>query len=112
MNTHRLHEAAPLRRDLPVAFLCGGLVAGMVGLSFAAVPLHALICGTSGAGGASPVVKLAPAQTAEHSIAVRHTLSVGPPGELAPERQLIGKPGSSEQGARLWRTEGGDHEHG
>jgi cytochrome c oxidase assembly protein Cox11 len=26
------------RRDLFVAFLCGGLVAGMVGLSFAAVP--------------------------------------------------------------------------
>ena len=50
------------RRDLAIAFLCGGLVAGMVGLSFAAVPFYSWFCRTTGYGGTPQTAKAAPAQ--------------------------------------------------
>ena len=43
------------RRDLFIAFLCGGLVAAMVGLSFAAVPFYSWFCSATGYGGTTPV---------------------------------------------------------
>ena len=48
------------RRDLVIAFLCGGLVAGMVGLSFAAVPFYSWFCRTTGFGGTTQVAHALP----------------------------------------------------
>jgi cytochrome c oxidase assembly protein subunit 11 len=45
-------------RDLLVAFLCGGFVALMVGVSYAAVPLYSWFCRTTGFGGTTQVAGL------------------------------------------------------
>jgi len=39
------------RRNLRVAVMCAGLVAGMAGLAYAAVPLYSLFCQVTGFGG-------------------------------------------------------------
>jgi len=79
------------RRDLFVAFLCGGLVAGMVGLSFAAVPFYSWFCRTTGLGGTTQTAKAAPAQVSERSITVRFDSNVAPglPWRFEPEQRTI-----------------------
>ena len=37
-----------LRRDMAIAAACGVLVAGMVGASFAAIPLYKIFCSVTG----------------------------------------------------------------
>ena len=65
------------RRDLIVAFLCGGVVAIMVGASFAAVPFYNWFCRTTGYGGTTQVAKSAPTQTSDRTITVRFDSNVG-----------------------------------
>ena len=59
------------RRDLMIAFACGGVVAAMVGASFAAVPLYSWFCRTTGFGGTTQVAKVAPKQVSGRTITVR-----------------------------------------
>ena len=89
MNT--LKSDTPPRRDLIVAFLCGGLVAAMVGLSFAAVPFYSWFCRTTGYGGTTQVAKAPPAQVSDHIITVRFDSNVaaGMPWRFEPERRTI-----------------------
>jgi cytochrome c oxidase assembly protein subunit 11 len=84
-------SSAARRRDIMVAFLCGGLVAGMVGLSFAAVPLYSWFCRTTGYGGTTQVAKAAPAHVSDRSITVRFDSNVaaGLPWRFEPERRTI-----------------------
>jgi cytochrome c oxidase assembly protein subunit 11 len=79
------------RRDLLVAFLCGGLVASMVGLSFAAVPLYSWFCRTTGYGGTTQVAKARPTQISDRTITVRFDSNVaaGLPWRFEPERRTI-----------------------
>jgi cytochrome c oxidase assembly protein subunit 11 len=79
------------RRDLLVAFLCGGLVASMVGLSFAAVPLYSWFCRTTGYGGTTQVAKARPTQVSDRTITVRFDSNVaaGLPWRFEPERRTI-----------------------
>jgi cytochrome c oxidase assembly protein subunit 11 len=79
------------RRDMFVAFLCGGLVAGMVGLSFAAVPFYSWFCRTTGYGGTTQVAKARPTQTLERVVTVRFDSNVaaGLPWRFEPERRTI-----------------------
>ena len=79
------------RRDLFIAFLCGGLVAMMVGASFAAVPIYSWFCRTTGYGGTPQVVKSAPTETSERKITVRFDANVGGglPWRFVPERNTI-----------------------
>jgi cytochrome c oxidase assembly protein subunit 11 len=79
------------RRDLFVAFICGGLVAVMVGLSFAAVPLYSWFCRTTGFGGTTQVAKTAPTQIYGRTITVRLDSNVGAglPWSFAPERRTV-----------------------
>ena len=79
------------RRDILVAFLCGGLVAAMVGLSFAAVPFYSWFCHTTGYGGTTQVAKSAPAQISDRTITVRFDSNVaaGLPWRFEPERRTI-----------------------
>jgi cytochrome c oxidase assembly protein subunit 11 len=85
-------DTAPTpRRDLLVAFLCGGLVASMVGLSFAAVPLYSWFCRTTGYGGTTQVAKERPTQISDRTITVRFDANVaaGLPWRFEPERRTI-----------------------
>jgi cytochrome c oxidase assembly protein subunit 11 len=86
-NPHRTS-----RRDLLVAFACGGFVALMVGVSFAAVPLYSLFCRTTGFGGTTQVAKHAPAkEIAGRVITVRFDSNVAPglPWIFEPERRTV-----------------------
>ncbi len=79
------------RRDLVVAFACGGFVALMVGVSFAAVPLYSWFCRTTGYGGTTQVATAAPAQISDRTITVRFdsNVSAGLPWRFEPERRTI-----------------------
>jgi cytochrome c oxidase assembly protein subunit 11 len=79
------------RRDLLVAFVCGGLVAGMVGLSFAAVPFYSWFCRTTGYGGTTQVAHAAPTETLARTVTVRFdsNVSAGLPWRFVPERRTI-----------------------
>ncbi len=79
------------RRDILVAFLCGGLVAAMVGLSFAAVPFYSWFCRTTGYGGTTQVALAAPTHVSDRTITVRFDSNVaaGLPWRFEPERRTI-----------------------
>ena len=79
------------RRDLVIAFLCGGLVAGMVGLSFAAVPFYSWFCRATGYGGTPQTAAAAPAQISDRIITVRFDSNVAPglPWRFEPEQRTI-----------------------
>jgi cytochrome c oxidase assembly protein subunit 11 len=79
------------RRDLAIAFLCGGLVAGMVGLSFEAVPFYSWFCRTTGYGGTPQTAATAPAQISDRAITVRFDSNVAPglPWRFEPERRTV-----------------------
>jgi cytochrome c oxidase assembly protein subunit 11 len=78
-------------RHLLVAFLCGGFVAVMVGVSYAAVPLYSWFCRTTGFGGITQVAKTAPEQSSGRVITVRFDSNVAPglPWSFEPERRTI-----------------------
>jgi cytochrome c oxidase assembly protein subunit 11 len=78
-------------RDVIVAFACGGFVAAMVGVSFAAVPLYSWFCRTTGFGGTTQVAKNAPDQLSGRVITVRFDSNVAPglPWSFEPERRTI-----------------------
>jgi len=78
-------------RDAVVAFACGGFVAVMVGVSFAAVPLYSWFCRTTGFGGTTQVAKTAPDQLLGRVITVRFDSNVAPglPWSFEPERRTI-----------------------
>lgn len=79
------------RRDFLVAFLCGAFIAGMVGVSFAAVPLYSWFCRTTGFGGTTQVAKALPARELARKISVRFDSNVadGLPWSFEPERRTI-----------------------
>ena len=79
------------RRDLVIAFLCGGLVAGMVGLSFAAVPFYSWFCRTTGYGGTTQRAHAAPTQTGQRTITVYFDSNVagGLPWDFQPEQRTV-----------------------
>ena len=78
-------------RDIAVAFACGGFVAVMVGVSFAAVPLYSWFCRTTGFGGTTQVAKTGPDQSSGRVITVRFDSNVAPglPWSFEPERRTI-----------------------
>lgn len=45
------------RSNARVAFMCGGLVAGMVGMAYASVPLYRIFCQVTGFGGTTQVAE-------------------------------------------------------
>ena len=70
-----LAQARQIRRT---ALLCGGLVAGMVALAYASVPLYALFCRVTGFDG-TPLVASAPAgEVLDRTIKVRFDANVAP----------------------------------
>lgn len=65
-------------RNLRTAVLLAGVFAGMVGLSFAAVPLYRLFCQVTGYGGTTQVATAAPEQTAGETVKVRFNADIVP----------------------------------
>ena len=84
-------SAPPPRRDILIAFCCGGLVAIMIGMSFAAVPLYSWFCRTTGYGGTTQVAKAAPQPTSDRTVTVRFDANVaaGLPWRFEPEQRTI-----------------------
>jgi cytochrome c oxidase assembly protein subunit 11 len=91
MNTQSPQKPPLLRPDVLVAFCCGGLVAVMIGLSFAAVPFYNWFCRTTGYGGTTQVAKHAPAHISDRTITVRFDSNVAPglPWRFEPEQRTI-----------------------
>jgi cytochrome c oxidase assembly protein subunit 11 len=59
-----------------VVVLCSAVVAAMVGLSFAAVPLYRLFCQVTGYGGTTQVSEAPPAEVGERIVKVRFNADV------------------------------------
>lgn len=79
------------RRNRGLVVLLSGLVAGMVGLSFAAVPLYRLFCQVTGFAGTTQVAEAAPEDIAERVITVRFNADVDPalPWRFAPLERAV-----------------------
>ena len=80
------------RRDVVVAFICGAVVALMVGASYAAVPFYDWFCRTTGFNGTTQVAKSAPsAKPLARTVAVRFDSNVagGLPWKFEPEQTEI-----------------------
>jgi cytochrome c oxidase assembly protein subunit 11 len=63
--------ATPSRRNRTTVLLLAAVVVGMVGLSFASVPLYRLFCQATGFGGATQRASAAPAEIADAMVTVR-----------------------------------------
>jgi cytochrome c oxidase assembly protein subunit 11 len=59
------------------AAACAVFVAGMVGMSFAAVPLYAMFCQVTGYGGTTQRADAAPEATLDRTITIRFDANVG-----------------------------------
>ena len=91
MTTPEPAAPYPPRRDFLVAFLCGGLVAVMVGASFAAVPFYSWFCSTTGYGGTTQVATALPTHVFDRTVTVRFDSNVaaGLPWRFEPERRTV-----------------------
>jgi cytochrome c oxidase assembly protein subunit 11 len=89
--TRQSQPKAASRRDLLVAFVCGGVVALMVGASFAAVPFYNWFCRTTGYGGTTQRTHIVPKQTSDRTVTVYFDSNVAPglPWSFEPERRTI-----------------------
>jgi cytochrome c oxidase assembly protein subunit 11 len=91
-------NAANGKRHGRVALLLAGLVACMVGLAFAAVPLYRLFCQATGYGGVPQRAEQAPAAALDRTIRVRFDANVdrGLPWSFAPvDREIEVKIGET-----------------
>src|SRR5213594_4325883 len=91
MNTPQPHASQLRRRDLVVAAACGVLVAGMVGMAFAAVPLYNWFCRATGFGGTPQVASAAPGNVLDRRILIRFDANVaaGLPWRFGPEQPSV-----------------------
>jgi cytochrome c oxidase assembly protein subunit 11 len=77
MTAPRPDNGKKKRRHNAVALACVGLVAGMVGLSFAAVPLYRMFCQVTGYGGTPQRADTAPDTVLDQTIRIRFDSHVG-----------------------------------
>ena len=88
------------RGNGPTVALLIGVVAGMVGLSFASVPLYRLFCAATGFGGTTQRAETAPTRIASGLITVRFDAQVAPglDWEFRPLKRVIAvHPGAQNQ---------------
>jgi cytochrome c oxidase assembly protein subunit 11 len=77
VNTTRSDRPSSSKRNARTALLLSGVFAGMVGLSFAAVPLYQLFCQVTGFGGTTQVAEVAP-DAVEETMKVRFNADRSP----------------------------------
>ncbi|MCT8998648.1 cytochrome c oxidase assembly protein [Chelativorans intermedius] len=84
-------EKARIRRNSIVALSCAGVFAGMVGLSYAAVPLYQLFCQVTGYGGTTQRVTQYSDTVLDQEITVRFdaNTSTALPWEFKPKQREI-----------------------
>ncbi len=90
--------AAARRRNARTGVVLTGIVAGMVGLSFASVPLYRLFCQVTGYGGTTQIAAAAPGAVSERVIKVRFNADTAPdlPWSFKPvQREITLKVGES-----------------
>jgi len=75
-----------LQRNTRVVVICASLVAGMVGMAYAAVPIYDLFCRVTGYGGTTQVAQYDPGQIIDREVTVRFDASLarGVPLEFTP----------------------------
>lgn len=66
------------RRNRRVGMIAFGVVAGMVGMSYAAVPLYQMFCQVTGFGGTTQRADAAPTRVTGQTISVRFDANVAP----------------------------------
>lgn len=71
-------DGAMRARNRRLGLILAGVVAGMVGLSFAASPFYRLFCQLTGFGGATVRAEKAPDQVRERTVTVRFNADVDP----------------------------------
>jgi cytochrome c oxidase assembly protein subunit 11 len=64
-----------LNKNTKVFALCGGIILGMVGMAYAAVPIYDLFCRVTGYGGTTQVVQYDPGQVLDREVTVRFDAS-------------------------------------
>lgn len=86
-----LNTAEPRDRRGLVALMLAGVVAGMVGLSFAAVPLYRMFCQATGFGGVPQVAETAPDTVLDRTIKIRFDTNVdsGLPWDFKSEQRSV-----------------------
>jgi cytochrome c oxidase assembly protein subunit 11 len=91
MPTNQHRDPNTRRRDLLVAAACGVFVAGMVGLSYASVPLYDWFCRATGLNGTTQVAGAGPNGVLDRTITVRFDANVAPGlrWKFQPERTSI-----------------------
>lgn len=79
------------RRRTATALILGGVVCGMVGLAFGAVPLYKLFCQVTGFGGTTQVAEEAPVTIGERVVTVRFNADTARdlPWHFKPEQREI-----------------------
>ena len=84
-------DTDPKRRHSILALSLVGLVAGMVGLSFASVPLYRVFCQVTGYGGVPQRAEKAPGKVLDRTVTIRFDGNVDRslPWTFAPEQQTM-----------------------
>ena len=84
-------DTDPKRRHSILALSLAGLVAGMVGLSFASVPLYRVFCQVTGYGGVPQRAEKAPGKVLDRTVTIRFDGNVDSslPWTFAPEQQTM-----------------------
>ena len=84
-------DTDPKRRHSILALSLAGLVAGMVGLSFASVPLYRVFCQVTGYGGVPQRADKAPGEVLDRTVTIRFDGNVDSslPWTFAPEQQTM-----------------------
>lgn len=79
------------RRNLRLLMLCGGIAVGMVGMSFAAVPLYDIFCRVTGYGGTTQAAEQASDKVLERTITVRFDANTakGVPWDFKPQQTEV-----------------------
>ena len=79
------------RRNAIVGWVLGAVIAGMVGMSFAAIPLYRLFCAATGYGGTPSIGLAAAPGSSGQSIRVRFNADVNPglPWNFAPDQHEV-----------------------
>ncbi|WEX07826.1 cytochrome c oxidase assembly protein [Chelativorans sp. AA-79] len=78
------------RRNLGVAAVCAGVFVGMVGMSYAAVPLYRLFCQVTGYGGTTQRVEQYSDKILDKTIVVRFDANTsGVPWEFQPKQREV-----------------------
>lgn len=93
-------RARQRRRNSATVLLLASVVAGMVGLSFASVPLYRLFCAATGFGGTTQRAEAPPNRTAAGLVTVRFDADVAPglDWEFRPlTAQIVVHPGQQNQ---------------